>query len=239
MDRKEKLEELYTSIIENIDSQSITQILLSDIEDIEKAKQNIDIHFQKTAECYDKYLGLITDPSQKHIALRRLKNDFHTYRELSSEIFNYNQSLIRGPHSKVLRKINSQIWIGVCGLVDERYNMLEFDCANEDLARLEFELIGATPTHRKNKPTKKQKLALNQNELMYLFKKLGAKDIFTKTDNTHLARGIETLSNFSANKTREKGTNMKLTELENIKTILDGVSESLNADIKQSKAETN
>ena len=239
MDRKEKLEELYTSIIENIDSESITQILLSDIEDIEKAKQNIDIHFQKTAECYDKYLGLITDPSQKHIALRRLKNDFHTYRELSSEIFNYNQSLIRGPHSKVLRKINSQIWIGVCGLVDERYNMLEFDCANEDLARLEFELIGATPTHRKNKPTKKQKLALNQNELMYLFKKLGAKDIFTKTDNTHLARGIETLSNFSANKTREKGTNMKLTELENIKTILDGVSESLNADIKQSKAEAN
>ena len=239
MDRKEKLEELYTSIIENIDSESITQILLSDIEDIEKAKQNIDIHFIKTAECYDKYLGLITDPSQKHIALRRLKNDFHTYRELSSEIFNYNQSLIRGPHSKVLRKINSQIWIGVCGLVDERYNMLEFDCANEDLARLEFELIGATPTHRKNKPTKKQKLALNQNELMYLFKKLGAKDIFTKTDNTHLARGIETLSNFSANKTREKGTNMKLTELENIKTILDGVSESLNADIKQSKAEAN
>jgi hypothetical protein len=239
MDRKEKLEELYTSIIENIDSQSITQILLSDIEDIEKAKQNIDIHFQKTAECYDKYLGLITDPSQKHIALRRLKNDFHTYRELSSEIFNYNQSLIRGPHSKVLRKINSQIWIGVCGLVDERYNMLEFDCANEDLARLEFELIGATPSSRKNKPTKEQKLALNQNELMYLFKKLGAKDIFTKTDNTHLARGIETLSNFSANKTREKGTNMKLTELENIKTILDSVSESLNADIKQSKAETN
>ena len=239
MDRKEKLGELYTSIIDNIDSESITQILLSDIEDIEKAKQNIDIHFQKTAECYDKYVELITDPSQKHIALSRLKNDFHTYREFSSEIFNYNQSLIKGPHFEVLRKINSQIWIGVCGLVDECYHMLEFDCANEDLARLEFELIGATPSSRKNKPTKEQKLALNQNELMYLFKKLGAKDIFTKTDNTHLARGIETLSNFSANKTREKGTNMKLTELENIKTILDSVSESLNADIKQSKAETN
>ena len=101
----------------------------------------------------------------------------------------------------------------------------------KDLSKLKE---NAAETPKKTKPTKETKLALNQNELMYLFIKLGAKGIFTKTDKIHLARGIELLSDFSANKTREKGTNMNLTELENIKTILDGVSESLNADIIQS-----
>ena len=235
MDRKEKLEVLYNSIIRNTDPLSIAHLVLSDIEEIEKVKQNIDIHFDKTAEYYDEYLELITDPFQRYIALNRLKNDFHIFRDFSSGIFNCDQSLIEGPHSEVLRKINSQIWIGICHLVDKRYGLLEFDCANEDLARLEFELIGAAPTSRKNKPTIEQRLALNQNELMYLFKKLGAKKLFSKDTNTFIANGIEELSGFSANKTREKGTDMKLTELKNIKKILDEVSESLEKDIDESK----
>ena len=239
MDRKEKLRELYILLIDKTDPLTIAEIVLNNAKDIEKFKQNLDVHYNELFKIYDNYLELIPDANTKLIALRRIKDDFKISHDFFNNTFNENQKLLRGKHSNSLKKIDSQIWIEVFNLVNSRFFELAIYCVDEDKVNLEFELIGAAPTHRKNKPTKEQKLALNQNELMYLFKKLGAKDIFTKTDNTHLARGIETLSNFSANKTREKGTNMKLTELENIKTILDDVSESLKADIKQSKAETN
>ena len=238
MDRKEKLRELYILLMDNLDPLTIVEIVLNSAQDFEKFKQNLDFHYEKMFKIYDNYLELIPDANTKLIALRRIKDDFQSYHDLFSNTFNENQKLIRGEHSDSLRKLDSQIWIEVCKLVNSSFFETAIYCVDEDKVDLEFELIGATPTPRKNKPTKEQKLALNQNELMYLFMKLGAKDIFTKPDKTHLARGIEALSGFSANKTREKGTNLKLAELENIKTILDGVSAYLNADITQSKAKT-
>ena len=242
MDRKEKLRELYSSLMDKIDSATIAKIVLDDIEDIEKVKQNLDAHCEEVCECYDTYLELIPDPLQKHIALRRLKSDFEIYRVEAERLFSLQQhsSSKRAPTMIGIHPVDIDVesWIKICLEVNHLFFVLSFDCLNEDLGRLESELIGATAAPRKSKPTTEQKLALNQNELMYLFMKLGAKDIFTKPDKTHLARGIEALSGFSANKTREKGTNLKLAELENIKTILDGVSAYLNADITQSKAKT-
>lgn len=242
MDRKEKLRELYSLLMDKIDSATIAKIVLDDIKDIEKVKQNLDAHCEEVCECYDTYLELIPDPSQKHIALRRLKSDFERYGDEAERLFSWQQhsSSKRAPTMIGIHPVDIDVesWIKTCLEVQMFFYILSFECANEDLARLEFELIGATAAPRKSKPTTEQKLALNQNELMYLFMKLAAKDIFTKTDKTHLARGIEALSGFSANKTREKGTNLKLAELENIKTILDGVFASLNADITQSKAKT-
>lgn len=242
MDRKEKLKESYDLIFTKIDSVTIAKIVLNDIEDIEKVKQNLDVHCEEVCECYDKYLELIPDPSQKHIALSRLKSDFERYGDEAERLFSWQQhsSSERAPTMIFGHPVDIDVesWIKICLEVQMFFYILSFECANEDSASLESELIGATAAPRKSKPTKEQKLALNQNELMYLFMKLGAKDIFTKKDKTHLARGIEELSGFSANKTREKGTNLKLAELENIKTMLDDVFVSLNADITQSKAKT-
>ena len=238
MDRIEELSELYSSIIKGVDPHTIARIVLEDIDDLEKIKENIYSHLDTIGEFYDNYLELILTPESKHIALRRLKSDFELFGEESKRIFNWqlpsHQERIQVDILNQAVDMDIQNWLCICHEVTTLFVILTYDYANEGLAKLEFELIGAAPSHKKTKPTKETKLALNQNELMYLFMKLGAKGIFTKTDKIHLARGIEVLSDFSANKTREKGTNMNLTELENIKTILDGVSESLNADIIQS-----
>jgi hypothetical protein len=238
MDRIEKLRELYDSIIEKIEPLQIAMIVLNDIKDIEKFKHNFSAHFAGVAECYNNYLELIQTPESKHIALNRLKSDFKIYGDESRSLFNWQRhSRSERVQTKILNQlvdIDAQSWYEVCRVIEDFFFVLTFEYANEDLARLEFELIGAAATSRKSKPNKEQKLALNQNELMYLFMQLGAKDIFTKTDKFHLARGIESLSGFSANKTREKGVSLKLSELEKIKTILDSISVSLDLDIKQS-----
>jgi len=237
MDRIEELRELYDSIIKGVEPHTIARIVLKDIDDLEKISENIDSHLNKIGELYYNYLELILAPESKHIALRRLKSDFKTFGKESKRIFNprlsSHQERVQVDILHQAVDTDIQNWRKICLEVDSLFAILTYDYANEDLAKLEFELIGAAPSHKKTKPTKETKLALTQNELMYLFLKLGAKGIFTKTDKIHLARGIEVLSDFSANKTREKGANMDLTELENIKTILDGVSESLNADIIQ------
>lgn len=184
-------------------------------ENNQESKSDFDsVIFYKGVELLETYLGLITEPILKVICLNRLKQDIINLIPDEDAVQSHIAHKATGFHLQLSWYIEDALQI------------------------LEFELIGATPTPRKNKPTREQKLALNQNELMYLFMKLGAKGIFTKTDKIHIARGIQMLSDFSTNKTREKGTNMNLTELENIKTILDDVSASLNADIKQSKAET-
>ncbi len=200
-----------------------------------ESKSDFDsVIFYKGVELLENYLVLITEPILKVICLNRLKQDIiNLIANLEGDLMSLSNSFdlsdtIQNNESKDVANTKN-----IRGLFLNLSYYLE-----DELQILEFELIGATPTPRKNKPTREQKLALNQNELMYLFMKLGAKGIFTKPDKIHIARGIQILSDFSANKTREKGTNMNLTELENIKTILDDVSASLNADIKQSKAET-
>ena len=238
MDKIEKLRELYDSIIEKIEPLQIAMIVLNDIKDIEKFKHNFSAHFAGVAECYNNYLELIQTPESKHIALNRLKSDFKIYGDESRSLFNWQRhSRSERVQTKILNQlvdIDAQSWYEVCRVIEDFFFVLTFEYASKDLARLEFELIGASATSPKSKPNKEQKLALNQNELMYLFMQLGAKDIFTKTDKFHLARGIELLSGFSANKTREKGTNLKLSELQNIKTILDSIYVSLDLDIKHS-----
>lgn len=99
-----------------------------------------------------------------------------------------------------------------------------------DITKLDLEL---TAPKRKTKPTNETKLALTSNELMCLFRKLANEELFTSSDSSHLARGIESLSQFSANKTREKGRNLKLKELENIKMVIDNISAILQKDIEQ------
>ena len=204
-------------------------------ENNQESKSDFDsVIFYKGVELLENYLALITEPILKVICLNRLKQDIiNLIANLEGDLMSLSNSFdlsdtIQNNESKDIANTKN-----IRGLFLNLTYYLE-----DELQILEFELIGATPTPRKNKPTREQKLALNQNELMYLFMKLGAKGIFTKPDKIHIARGIQILSDFSANKTREKGTNMNLTELENIKTILDDVSASLNADIKQSKAET-
>lgn len=204
-------------------------------ENNQESKSDFDsVIFYKGVELLENYLGLIKEPILKVICLNRLKQDIiNLIANLEGDLMSLSNSFdlsdtIQNNESKDIANTKN-----IRGLFLNLTYYLE-----DELQILEFELIGATPTPRKNKPTREQKLALNQNELMYLFMKLGAKGIFTKPDKIHIARGIQILSDFSANKTREKGTNMNLNELENIKTILDDVSASLKADIKQSKAET-
>jgi hypothetical protein len=236
MDRIEELRELYDSIIDKIEPNSIANIVLNDIK---KVEHNIDAHLSEVTECYENYLELINTPESKHIALNRLKSDFEMYGDEAKRLFSSQQHLgCERVQTLILKQpvdIDVESWLKICQSVETFFFALSFENVNEDLSRLEFELIGATPkTKTRTRADQESKLALNQNELMYLFMKLGAKDLFTKQDKTHLARGVELLSGFSANKTREKGANLKLSEFQNIKTILDSISVSLDLDIKQS-----
>jgi hypothetical protein len=189
-----------------------------------------DLPYFVIAEFEDKlntYLNSIDDDTKKHLILKRLQDDIRQ----TSGLFNA-ESVVN--HITELMTIDDSLNTEIVECIDLMKTIIHDDIIQGKLIEVEENLLAVKPPNkRKTKPTKETELALNQNELMYLFIKLGTKNLFTKQDKTHLARGIESLSGFSANKTREKGETLKLSELENIKTILNNISASIDLDIKK------
>jgi hypothetical protein len=241
MDKHNQLKKCYKSIITAIDSATIFSLLDSTFPEIKTTSSNgllkvegysvptsseidevLTKHLEEIEIEVEEYISLIDSDLQKWIAINRLKTDFYFFEKNIHLPLRMNRVLTAANDGEyTIKKI-----------VEHFYFNLAFEFGVNLQSSIEFNIIGATPKLRKNKPTKETELALNQNELMYLFIKLGAKNLFTKQDKTHLARGIESLSSFSANKTREKGETLKLSELENIKTILNSISALIDLDIK-------
>lgn len=246
MDKQTELKESYEFIVKLIDENTLFKLLSENYPELIKiggkglgwlkfssgpgsSLDDIDefliAHIEQIEIKISDYLSLIDLDLHKWIAINRLQIDF----ELYHDNFGFKDFLSTSNYLEMRYPISIEDKIRE--LIENFYLHL-IDVGISLQSNLEFELIGATP---KTKPTKETKLALTQNELMYLFMKLGAKNLFTSKDKTHLARGINLLSGFSANKTREKGADLTKTELENIKTILDDITLSLAKDIKEIK----
>lgn len=246
MDKQTELKESYEFIVKLIDENTLFKLLSENYPELIKiggkglgwlkfssgpgsSLDDIDefliAHIEQIEIKISDYLSLIDLDLHKWIAINRLQIDF----ELYHDNFGFKDFLSTSNYLEMRYPISIEDKIRE--LIENFYLHL-MDVGISLQSNLEFELIGATP---KTKPTKETKLALTQNELMYLFMKLAAKNLFTREDKTHIARGINLLSGFSANKTREKGADLTKTELENIKTILDDITLSLAKDIKEIK----
>lgn len=171
MDRTEKLKELYRSIIDKIEPLAIVKIVLNDIEDIGKINHNIDAHLFEVTECYNNYLEIILSPESKHIALNRLKSDFQLFGEESIRIFNWQRhSRKERVQTEILNKsvdMDFQSWFDICRVIEDFFFVLTFECATEDLVRLEFELIGAEPRAKKVKLKRKTDYARSTIALIF------------------------------------------------------------------------
>ena len=256
MDKQTELKESYEFIVKLIDENTLFELLAKDFPEIinidskdyvkftsgpGSSLDDIDefliAHIEQIEIKITDYLSFIDSDLHKWIAINRLQIDFELYHENFGfkDFLNRSNIITPDPYDDRKFYIETQMDFSIDHKIRElieNFYLHLIDVGISLQSNLEFELIGATP---KTKPTKETKLALTQNELMYLFMKLGAKNLFTSKDKTHLARGINLLSGFSANKTREKGVDVTKTELENIKTILDDITLSLAKDIKEIK----
>jgi hypothetical protein len=224
MDKNQIIEDKLLNIIDFMDNQLPKVVHLN-------MEQSVDEARLSSLDCIKNMLALVEDysneleyPIIQQFKISRLHLDITSrVTKLADRIYGPDSLNLEGEELKE-HEANEILF----------YVLVAFQVSFENKLKLaDRNLIDAHFNSVKTKPTNETKLALSQNEIMYLFIKLGAKNLFTKSDKIHLARGIETLTGFSHNKTREKGATLTLSELENIKTILESISESLALEIQK------
>lgn len=230
MDKKEILKERYLKLVDYVKFISICRrVSQFDNDKLDSEFATLSTDFQIIV---DDYLNQIQNQHLELIALDTIKDYLLSQKVIIDE---HNTPPVENWHGRQKEnKLNGiKLTLKKLDYIQSFYNaaIFEFIVPNKD--NVLFELIGATPPKRNTKPTKETKLALTQNELMCLFRKLANEKLFTSSDSSHLARGIESLSQFSANKTRVKGQTMNSTELKNIKKVIDNISAILQKDIEQ------
>lgn len=233
MDRFKELVEHYTEFANSILPQNIVPIVCQIIKN--ENKLSVEIVSEQIVQKLPVYFSLIESDLGKYVAYQRIQNDIANTRKVHDLILKKDLG-IKGFDNFEFHKIKINVdkseknWNDIHNISKILLLTIQLEIT-ELFSDFEFELIGATPPPRKTKPTNETRLALTQNELMYLFMKLASENLFTSSDKMHLARGIDSLSQFSVKQTREKGQNLKLKELENIKMVIDKISTSLQKDI--------
>lgn len=172
-----------------------------------------DALYNELSEAYEGYLDLL--PNDNLTKLREL--------DKLSKIVTQNNSYKRKKESSRNEEL-------IANAVNFAQFKFYYRVISADITKLD---LGLTAPKRKTKPTNETKLALTSNELMCLFRKLANEELFTSSDSSHLARGIESLCGHSFNKTRVKGQTMNPTQLKNIKKVIDNISAILQKDIEQ------